>query len=116
MNKRICTAACVMLLFGTASSPADVRLPKVFGDHMVIQQGRPATIWGWAEAGERVVVEMGGSRGETTANADGEWSLKIDPPAAGGPYEIHVAGQNTIKLKDVLVGEVWVCSGQSNMQ
>jgi sialate O-acetylesterase len=113
--KRIYLSICLLSLVCAASARADVSLPKVLGDHMVIQQNQPATIWGWAEAGEKVVVEMGESRGETKANADGKWSLKIDPPAAGGPYEIHVVGANTIKLTDVLVGEVWICSGQSNM-
>jgi len=113
--KRICLSVLLLSLVCAASVRADVRLPKVLGDHMVIQQNQPATIWGWADAGEKVVVEMGQSRGETKANADGNWSLKIDPPAAGGPYEIHVVGANTIKLTDVLVGEVWICSGQSNM-
>lgn len=116
MMKRIGLSICLLLLVCAAPARAEVRLPKVIGDHMVIQQKQPATIWGWADAGEKVVVEMGESRGETKANADGKWSLKIDPPAAGGPYEVHVVGTNTIKLTDVLVGEVWVCSGQSNMQ
>jgi len=107
---------CCLSLFIAPQARAEVRLPKVLGDHMVIQQGQPATIWGWADAGEKVVVEMGESRGETKANDEGAWSVKIDPPAAGGPYEVHVVGSNTLKLTDVLVGEVWVCSGQSNMQ
>ena len=113
--KRICLSVLLLLLVTVASARADVRLPKVLGDHMVIQQNQPATIWGWAEAGEKVVVEMGESRSETKANIDGKWSVKIDPPKAGGPYQIHVVGANTIKLTDVLVGEVWICSGQSNM-
>lgn len=114
--KRMCLSVWMLLLVCAAPALGEVRLPKVIGDHMVIQQGQPATIWGWAAADEKVVVEMGKSRGETKANADGKWSLKIDPPAAGGPYDVHVVGTNTIKLTDVLVGEVWVCSGQSNMQ
>ncbi len=114
--KRLVFPLCLLLLVLVAPLQADVRLPKVIGSHMVVQQGQPATIWGWADPGETVVVEMGTSRGETKADDGGKWSVKIDPPAAGGPYEIHVVGSNTLKLTDVLVGEVWVCSGQSNMQ
>ena len=74
--KRICIAGCLLSLVWAAPARAEIRLPKVIGDHMVIQQSQPATIWGWADAGEKVVVEMGQSRGETTADAAGKWSLK----------------------------------------
>jgi len=107
---------CAVLVFGSSALRAEVRLPKVIGDHMVLQQKEPAAIWGWADAGEKVVVEMADSRAETQADGDGKWMVKIDPPKAGGPYDLHIVGSNTIKLTDVLVGEVWVCSGQSNMQ
>jgi sialate O-acetylesterase len=82
---------------------------------MVLQQGQPAAIWGWAESGESVTVEIMGSKAEATAGADGKWLTRVMPPAAGGPYEVVVTGKNTVKLTDVLVGEVWICSGQSNM-
>lgn len=99
-----------------SSAHADVRLSKIFTDHMVLQQSQPATIWGWADAGEKVTVEIMGSSAEATAGADGKWQAKVTPPAAGGPYELNVKGKNSIKLTDVLVGEVWICSGQSNME
>jgi sialate O-acetylesterase len=83
---------------------------------MVLQQEKPAAIWGWAEPGEKVAVEISGNKGEATADGDGKWLAKVTPPAAGGPYELTVTGKNTVKLSDVLVGEVWICSGQSNMQ
>ena len=95
---------------------ADVRLSKVFTDHMVIQQTQPFAIWGWAEAGEKVAVEIMGNKAEAMPGNDGKWVAKLMPPAAGGPYELTVTGKNTIKLTDVLVGEVWICSGQSNME
>jgi sialate O-acetylesterase len=107
----------VLWFIATANAlQAEVRLPKVFSDHMVLQQDQPVAVWGWADAGEKVVVEIANSRAETKADAEGRWSVRLDPPAAGGPYEMHIVGTELIKLTDVLVGEVWVCSGQSNMQ
>ncbi len=107
----------------------DVKLPAVIGDNMVLQQGMQVPIWGWAEAGEKVTViaSWGGKKWEAAADADGKWMVKVDTPAAGGPakgevspaggpYEVTIAGKNTFLLKNVLVGEVWVCSGQSNME
>jgi sialate O-acetylesterase len=111
---RLLLALCLVL--PAQALRAEVRLPKVLGDHMVLQQAQPANIWGWADPGEKVVVEMVDSRAETTADDEGHWQVQIDPPAAGGPYELHIVGENLLKLTDVLVGEVWVCSGQSNMQ
>ena len=100
---------------GTTAS-ADVRLPKILSDHMVLQTGKPATFWGWADAGEEVTVNVAGKSAKTKAGADGKWSLKLELPAASDkPVEVTVSGKNTIKIEDVLIGEVWICSGQSNM-
>ncbi|HOD82766.1 MAG: hypothetical protein BWX88_03694 [Planctomycetes bacterium ADurb.Bin126] len=96
--------------------PADVKLPAVISDHMVVQQGMPVPIWGWADAGEKVTITACGDKTEATAGADGKFCAKIGPFKTGEPMEITVAGKNTIVIKDVLVGEVWVASGQSNMQ
>jgi len=106
----------LVLITSTQTVRAEVRLPRVFSDHMVLQQDQPAVVWGWADPEEKVVVEMVQSRAETKADAEGKWSVTLATPPAGGPYEIHILGTNLIKLTDVLVGEVWVCSGQSNMQ
>jgi sialate O-acetylesterase len=95
---------------------ADVRLPKIFGNHMVLQQGVLNPIWGTATAGEQVTVSIGDTKAATTADNDGRWMVKIAAPPVGGPYTITVAGKNTVMLSDVLCGEVWICSGQSNMQ
>jgi len=95
---------------------ADVKLPAVISDHMVVQQGIPVPIWGWADAGEKVAVTAPGGKADATAGADGKFCVKIGPFKAGEAMEITVAGKNTIVIKDVLVGEVWVASGQSNMQ
>ena len=105
---------CVTLLATAAS--ADVRLPKVIGSQMVLQRDMAVPIWGWADPGEKVTVTLGDCKVETTACEKGKWSVKLAAMKAGGPHTITVAGKNTVTLEDVLVGEVWVCSGQSNMQ
>ncbi len=104
-----------LLAFSTVAK-AEVSLPNIFSEHLVLQQKRNNKVWGWAGTGEKVTVTMAGQTHSTTANQDGEWSVQLDPIDAGGPYTLTVAGTNTIALNDVLVGEVWVCSGQSNMQ
>ncbi len=95
---------------------ADVKLPNIFGDHMVLQQGQKNKIWGLAESGEEVTVAINGQNQKAVAAADGTWHVWIDAVPVGGPYALNVKGKNEIKISDVLVGEVWVCSGQSNMQ
>jgi len=98
------------------AAQAEVRLAALFSDGMVLQQERPVRIWGTAEAGEKVSVSVAGAKGEATADVQGRWSVEVGPLKAGGPHEMTVAGSNTLTVKDVLVGEVWLCSGQSNMQ
>jgi sialate O-acetylesterase len=105
----------VSLLAGQSLLTADVRLPAVFGDHMVLQQGIPVPIWGWADEGERVTVEFRGQKVATRA-VNGQWWVKLKPLRAGGPDAMVVRGHNYLGIQDVLVGEVWVCSGQSNME
>jgi sialate O-acetylesterase len=100
----------------TGPCPADVRLPHVFGDHMVLQRDLPVRIWGTAEPGESVTVSIGENTASTAANAEGHWKIELPSLEAGKPVAIKVVGKNAITLQDVLVGEVWVCSGQSNMQ
>ncbi len=107
-----------VLFFANPVSSA-VTLPKVFGDHMVLQRERAVPVWGWASLGENVVVEFSGQRKETTAGPDGRWEIRLEPmPARNEGIVFRVSGSNTniIEFSDVVVGEVWVCSGQSNMQ
>jgi len=102
-----------------ASTPvlrADVKLPNLLSDGMVLQQGMNVDIWGTAEPGESVSVSFQGQKVSGVAGVGGEWKVKLDPLHAGGPFTMTIAGKNTITLHDVLVGEVWVCSGQSNME
>ena len=100
------------------SAWADIRLPAVVGDNMVLQSGMKAPLWGWADPGEEVRLSVNWHRMErrTSADKDGKWMFEIKSPPVGGPYQIRLKGKNTIALKNILVGEVWVCSGQSNMQ
>jgi sialate O-acetylesterase len=110
----ILAGAAILALSGTVS--ARVKLPALVGDNMVVQRGEKARIWGWADAGERVTVSMNGKSETTTAGADGKWEVRLGPFSAGGPYDMTIAGTDTITVKNVLVGEVWVGSGQSNME
>ncbi len=105
------------LLIFSRSLVADVRLPAVFTDNGVLQRDMRVPVWGWAEQGEQVTVKIGEQSKTATPDAKtGKWTVKLDPLPAGGPHTLTVSGKNTITLKNVLVGEVWICSGQSNMQ
>ncbi len=97
---------------------AEIRLPKVLGSHMVLQRNSPVKIWGWADAGEvvRVTGDWLETPASTQADADGQWQVSLETTKAGGPHMITVTGENRITLDDVLFGEVWVASGQSNME
>lgn len=101
--------------FNGNQAQAKIKLPAIIGDHMVLQQGQKNPLWGWADPGEKITVSVDGQSHTTTADAKGKWKVKIDPLKVGGPYEITIKGKEAITLKDVLSGEVWICSGQSNM-
>ncbi|MDT7781521.1 MAG: sialate O-acetylesterase [Acidobacteriota bacterium] len=117
INMRLFLPALALLLFClTGSARADVRVPSLIGDHMVLQQGRKVRVWGTAEPGERVTVTFNGSTTPAPADERGRWQVFVGPFKAGGPFEMTVAGKNTLIFRDVLIGEVWVCSGQSNME
>src|SRR5690242_12039122 len=97
---------------------AGVRLPAIIGSHMVLEQNAKVRIWGWSDPTEK--IQLKASWDTTTYSATGtsgaKWSIEIQTPHAGGPYTISIKGNNTILLEDVMIGEVWVCSGQSNME
>ncbi len=144
----ICLLAC--LVAASHAARAEVKLPAIIGDNMVLQQGKPVVIWGWAEAGEEVAVTLPGAKlaegvnlgqvipadsplkdlrtklnvrvdpsiniqSKAKADAGGKWQVKLPALAYGGPYTVTVQGKNKIEIKNVMVGEVWLCSGQSNM-
>jgi sialate O-acetylesterase len=105
-----------VLLAGSAAR-ADVKLPAIFSDHMVLQQGMAVPVWGTGDAGEEVTVTFAQQKQSTKADDKGHWTVKLaNLSASEKPEELIVAGKNKIEFKDVLVGEVWVCSGQSNME
>ncbi len=108
---------CVVILSGMAPARADVTLPSVLGDHMVLQRGQDVPVWGRAEPGETVTVTFADQRAAATADEQGRWRVTLAPmEASKTPRTMTIAGHNTLTLRDILVGEVWVCSGQSNMQ
>jgi sialate O-acetylesterase len=115
MNRR---AVLISLLLSCATAAhADVKLPTIFGDHMVLQRGKPNTFWGWAKPGEEVHVDVGGHQASAKAGEDGRWQVRVDPPEVGGPYTVKIdGGSEHAELKDVLAGDVWLCGGQSNME
>ncbi len=95
---------------------ADVRLPAIFGEHMMLQAGTNTPVFGWADPGEGVTVTVGDARATTTTGADGKWKVVFtDLKISGTPVTVTVSGKNSLTFKDVLIGDVWVCSGQSNM-
>lgn len=107
-------AVCGVLVAG--SLHAEVKCNPIFTDHMVLQREIAIPVWGTADAGEKVTVQLQDKQESATADKDGKWMVRIPAFQAGGPYEVTVTGSNTIKFVDVLVGDVWLCSGQSNMQ
>jgi len=98
-----------------AAARAELRLPAVFGDNMVLQQGVELPVWGTAGAGETISVSFNGQEKAAKADANGKWAVKLPAMQAGGPFELSVSGKDVRLIKNVLIGEVWVCSGQSNM-
>jgi sialate O-acetylesterase len=103
-------------LFFASDLRADVRLPEIFASNMVLQRDMNVPLWGWADSGEKVTVSFEGQSLSAEANTDGRWSVQLKPLKAGGPFTLTVKGKNELTLENVLVGEVWLCSGQSNME
>lgn len=107
-------------LFALSVAPlpacADVTMPHIFGSNMMLQQNESLWIWGWAEPGEKVTVTLGDNQQTGRTDAEHKWTVRFKALKAGGPVEMTVQGRNTIQFKNVLVGDVWICSGQSNME
>ena len=104
-----------LMLVSVVSLPAEVKPSALFSDHMVLQSGMAVPVWGTAAPGERVTVTFNGQKQSATASADGKWMVRLKSLKSGGPFQMTIAGTNTIAIADVLVGEVWLGSGQSNM-
>jgi len=111
---------CCLLLAGIISfclqARAKVILPKIFSDNMVLQRNGLIPIWGWADANEKIEVRFNNQVKSVKAGKNGKWLIRLDAENAGGPYDMTIKGKNTVQIRNILVGEVWLCSGQSNME
>lgn len=112
--KNFFLAAIAILIHSFAN--ANIRLPKIFGDSMVLQRGQEIPVWGWADKNEKITVTFNRQTKTITTGKDGKWKVTLAPETEGGPYRFIAKGKNTITLQNILVGDVWVCSGQSNME
>lgn len=110
------TALPLLMALLAASAHAEVKLAEVFGEHMVLQRDRPLRLWGQATPGQALAVEFAGRKAGTRAGADGRWQVQFPPLPAGGPHRLVVKGDETVTLSDVLIGDVWLLGGQSNME
>ena len=106
----------LLICFSGFIAKGQVRLPRIFADHMVLQQNQPIHIWGWAGSGEKVRVILNDQKATVSASKNGKWTVSFQAQKAGGPFVLTVKGRNQIVLNDVMIGEVWLCSGQSNME
>ena len=110
------TAAFLLCGANLPSAMAEVRLPKVFSSHMVLQRDMPLQVWGWAQPNETVTVSLASATAQAQANDRGEWKVVLPAMKAGGPFILKVTGSSSVEFDDVMIGEVWLCSGQSNME
>ena len=109
-------AGFFLLALALSAAEGQTKLPAVFSDHMVLQQKMKIPVWGLATPGSKITVRLHQQSKGTTANAEGQWRVNLNPLAAGGPHELAVMGADTLRFRDVMIGEVWLCSGQSNME
>ncbi|NII25315.1 sialate O-acetylesterase [Pseudoflavitalea sp. X16] len=110
------TVLLVAVLLGTHMLFANITLPKIFSDNMVLQRNKPIPVWGWAAANEKITIQFNKQVKTVKADKTGQWKLALDPEQAGGPFQLIAKGKNTLTISNILVGEVWICSGQSNME
>jgi sialate O-acetylesterase len=114
--KLIGSALCCYLLLICQTAFCNVRLPRLVSDGMVLQRDTAVKIWGWADAGEKVTATFNGKTHSAVADPNGKWMVTLPPAKAGGPYNMEIKAENEIILKNILIGDVWLCSGQSNME
>jgi sialate O-acetylesterase len=112
---RIKAVALSSFLLCSIFSAAQVKLPRLIRDSMVLQRSQPLKVWGWASPGEKVQVKFNNKSYRAVTGADKKWHVVLPPQKAGGPHNMTIAGSNSITLKDILIGDVWLCAGQSNM-
>ncbi len=115
MKQRIYTLTLLLMAFALGAM-AQLRLPAIISDHMVIQRGEPVHVWGWAATGQKVTATLAGHKATVRTGKDGRWSLYLPAISAAGPHTLTVsAGKESLSVTDILAGEVWMTSGQSNM-
>lgn len=114
-KKSLLRLLCLVLIFSTSSAFADIKLPQLISDHMVLQRDIKLKIWGWASPNEKVSVDFNGKKEKTVTDTAGKWLLELPAMKAGGPYTMVIKGDNQITLNDIYIGDVWFASGQSNM-
>ena len=115
MNKKIIYLLLLFVIIKQSQIDAQVRLPRLVRDSMILQRDANIRIWGWASKDEKIAVKFNNKSYKTKADADGKWMVTLPPMKAGGPYTMDITGKNKISLKEILIGDVWFCSGQSNM-
>ena len=108
--------AILLLLLLAGSLTAQVNVPTYFSNNMVLQKGMAIPVWGWATPGEKVTVTIDQSSMSATADKEGKWNVKLPAMNYGGPYQLTIQGKTNLSFENVMIGEVWVCSGQSNME
>jgi len=106
----------IFFLFISFTSFSQVRLPKLISDGMILQRDAKVKIWGWASGNENVSIHFLDSTYQTKADVDGNWDIELSDLKAGGPYKMEINANNSITINDIMIGDVWVCSGQSNME
>ena len=114
--KSVFPVITLFILTVTQNAFSQIRLPKLIVDGMVLQRETPVNIWGWAAAGEKVTLRFNNLSFQTETSTDGKWQIALPPQKAGGPFEMEISASNKLVLKDILFGDVWLCSGQSNME
>jgi sialate O-acetylesterase len=106
---------CILVLLALPVFP-QIKLPQIIRDSMILQRDIKINIWGWASKGEKVSVKFNNKSYKTTTGDDGKWRVQLAPMKTGGPYIMDISGKNKITLHDILIGDVWLCAGQSNME
>ncbi|MEL7533381.1 MAG: sialate O-acetylesterase [Bacteroidota bacterium] len=107
----------IVFILSLGSLDAQLRMPQIFSDHMVLQREKPIELWGWAKSRDKITIQIGEQSYKTKAEKDGSWSIALDAMKAGGPYTLSVSTKKEkVEFEDVLLGDVWICSGQSNME
>uniref|UniRef100_UPI0032178282 sialate O-acetylesterase n=1 Tax=uncultured Draconibacterium sp. TaxID=1573823 RepID=UPI0032178282 len=105
-----------LLFFYVCNISANIKVAQIFSDNMVLQADKPIVVWGMADVAESVTIQINNISAKTRAGVDGKWSLELSPMSYGGPYNLYAFGDDTVCVKNIMIGEVWLCAGQSNMR